>query len=136
MASACVLISLYTLNIIVTLCFLCLLVSYSFGLEECRERDLAEQVARKALAMNKKNPFASHALGESQCRTYIIRVLVKKYQCLDFVVFTSRVLTAHVIEEARDPTTGIELLISTRGDWTGILQGHITWHLTLFYFGE
>ena len=38
--------------------------SYGFGLEECRERDLAEEVTKKALAMEKENAFATHALSE------------------------------------------------------------------------
>ena len=40
------------------------LFSYGFGLEECRERDLAEEVTRKSLAMDRRNAFATHALSE------------------------------------------------------------------------
>ena len=43
----------------------CLLTcSYGFSLEESKERDLGEQAARKALTLNKNNPFATHALGK------------------------------------------------------------------------
>ena len=38
--------------------------SYGFGLEECRERDLAEEVTRKSLTLDKRNAFATHALSE------------------------------------------------------------------------
>ena len=38
--------------------------SYSYALEECRERALAEEVARRALTINKTTPFATHAMGE------------------------------------------------------------------------
>ena len=48
------------------------LCSYAYALEECRERDLAEQVANKTLAMNKKTPIATHALCEcSTCETFL-----------------------------------------------------------------
>ena len=40
--------------------------SYGFGLEECRERDLAEEVTKKSLAMDGRNAFATHALSESK----------------------------------------------------------------------
>ena len=46
--------------------------SYGFGLEECRERDLAEEVTKKSLAMEKENAFATHALSEY---TYIHKKL-------------------------------------------------------------
>ena len=36
--------------------------SYGFALEECRERDKAEEVARRALAIDKRTPFATHAM--------------------------------------------------------------------------
>ena len=39
--------------------------SYGYSLEECRERKSAEKVARRALAINKKSPFAIHAMGAS-----------------------------------------------------------------------
>lgn len=38
--------------------------SYGYALEECKERGLAEEVARRALAINKTTPFATHAMGE------------------------------------------------------------------------
>ena len=38
--------------------------SYSFALEECNEREMAERLARKALDMNKNTPYAIHAIGE------------------------------------------------------------------------
>ncbi len=38
--------------------------SYGFALEECRERDKAEEVARRALAIDKRTPFATHAMGK------------------------------------------------------------------------
>ena len=41
-----------------------MLCSYAFGLEETNYRGKAEEVAREALAMNQKTPFASHAMGE------------------------------------------------------------------------
>lgn len=44
--------------------------------------------------------------------------------------------TVHVIEETSDVSMGVELLTSTRDDWSGSLQGHISWHLTLFYLGK
>ena len=43
----------------------CTLCSYAFGLEETNFRGKAEEVAREALAMNQKTPFASHAMGEA-----------------------------------------------------------------------
>ena len=39
--------------------------SYSYALEECRERELAEKVAKRALTINKRAPFAIHAMGKS-----------------------------------------------------------------------
>ena len=39
-------------------------LSYGYALEECRERTLAEEVAGRALAINKTTPFATHAMGE------------------------------------------------------------------------
>jgi hypothetical protein len=45
--------------------FLCCHFSYGYALEECRERSLAEDVARRALTINKTTPFATHAMGES-----------------------------------------------------------------------
>ena len=45
--------------------------------------------------------------------------------------------TAHVIEEAREAKSGVEFLTTTRDDWKGSVFGcHITWHLTLYYFGK
>ena len=45
--------------------------------------------------------------------------------------------TAHVIEEAREARNGVEFLTTTRDDWKDSMFGcHITWHLTLYYFGE
>lgn len=38
--------------------------SYGFGLEECRERDIAEEVTKKSLAMESRNAFATHAMSE------------------------------------------------------------------------
>ena len=38
--------------------------SYAFSLEEGKERELGEKAARKALALNKNNPFAVHAMGK------------------------------------------------------------------------
>lgn len=43
---------------------------------------------------------------------------------------------AHVLEETADPAKGVEFLTSTRNDWTGPFQCHITWHLTLYYLGR
>ena len=44
--------------------------------------------------------------------------------------------TAHVIEEAREIESGVEFMTSTREDWRGTaFEGHLTWHLTLFYLG-
>jgi hypothetical protein len=50
--------------------------SYGFGLEECRERDLAEEVARKSLAMDRRNAFATHALSELTKETCICYTVV------------------------------------------------------------
>ncbi|XP_064398279.1 tetratricopeptide repeat protein 38-like isoform X2 [Halichondria panicea] len=81
----------------------CILAFYGFALEECRERGKAEEVARKALAMDRRTPFATHAM-------------------------------AHIMEEAHHPREGVEFLTSTRSHWTGaVYEGHITWHLTLYY---
>ena len=33
-------------------------------MEESKERELGEQAARKALALNKNNPFATHTMGK------------------------------------------------------------------------
>ena len=49
--------------------------SYAFSLEECRERDLGERAARRALTLNKNNPFATHAMGKwSHCTFISIRI--------------------------------------------------------------
>ena len=49
----------------------------------------------------------------------------------------SSAFTAHVIEEAREAKNGVEFLTTTRDDWKDSVFGcHITWHLTLYYFGE
>ena len=46
-------------------------------------------------------------------------------------------IAAHVIEEAHEAKNGIEFLTTTRDDWKGSVFGcHITWHLTLYYFGK
>lgn len=45
-------------------------------------------------------------------------------------------LVAHVIEESHDAKDGIDFLTETRSDWEkSLFGGHITWHLTLHYFG-
>lgn len=49
-----------------------ILYSYAFALEECFERGSAERVAKKALAINKKTPLATHTLGEFNCLLTII----------------------------------------------------------------
>ena len=44
---------------------------------------------------------------------------------------------AHVIEEVHKAEKGVDHLISTRQQWSScLLSHHITWHLTLFYFGN
>ena len=45
------------------------------------------------------------------------------------------VTVAHVYEETCDAREGVEFLTRTRSDWEGMFAGHITWHLTLLYFG-
>ena len=45
-------------------------------------------------------------------------------------------LLAHVIEETEEARKGVEFLTSTRGEWAGIpFEGHLIWHLTLYYLG-
>lgn len=49
----------------------------------------------------------------------------------------SNLLLAHVIEETSEAKNGVEFLTTTREDWTGIsFEGHIIWHLTLYYLGK
>ena len=44
--------------------------------------------------------------------------------------------TGHVIEEERETVSGVEFLTSSRENWKGsFLNGHITWHLALYYLG-
>ena len=38
--------------------------SYAFGLEETNYHQKAEQVAREALAIQRRTPFAHHTMGE------------------------------------------------------------------------
>ena len=46
-------------------------------------------------------------------------------------------VAGHVIEEERDPATGIEFCLSSRQNWKGcMLENHITWHMTLYYLGK
>ena len=41
-----------------------------------------------------------------------------------------------MIEESQRVEKGVEFLLSTRKNWQDCLLGHhITWHLTLYYFG-
>ena len=43
---------------------------------------------------------------------------------------------AHVIEEVYEAEKGVEFMTSTRENWgSTVLSGHLTWHLTLYYFG-
>ena len=42
-----------------------------------------------------------------------------------------------MIEETGEAKDGVEFLKKTREDWTKVpFQGHIVWHLTLYYLGE
>ena len=42
-----------------------------------------------------------------------------------------------MIEEERDALAGVEFLTSSRQEWSNtLLNGHITWHLTLHYLGR
>ena len=46
-------------------------------------------------------------------------------------------LLAHVIEEIYEAERGVEFMTSTREDWGNtIFAGHLTWHLTLYYYGK
>ena len=47
------------------------------------------------------------------------------------------VAAGHVIEEAREPSSGIQILTGLRNDWkVTTLANHITWHLALLYLGQ
>eukprot|EP00731_Ephydatia_muelleri_P026041 Em0018g141a len=79
---------------------------YAFALEQTNQRDRAEHLARKALDLQKKTPWAYHTLS-------------------------------HVIEEERETVSGVEFLTSSRENWKGsYLNGHITWHLALYYLDQ
>ena len=99
-----------------------MIARYAFGLEETNERDLAEELCYKSLAIDPHNPWATHTLGS--------------IHCIFDVPLSLSLSLAHVIEEVRDPQKGIDFLISTRKNWQDHLLGHhTTWHLTLYYFG-
>ena len=96
--------------------------SYAFALEETNEREKAEKLLKKVLNMNPKIPWAHHAMSKAG-----IRIIVSKFNscCL-----------AHVLEESHDAGDGVDFLTQTRSDWDkSVFGGHITWHLTLHYFG-
>ena len=42
-----------------------------------------------------------------------------------------------MIEETYEARKGVEFLTSTRGEWRGIsFEGHLVWHLALYYLGK
>ena len=42
-----------------------------------------------------------------------------------------------MIEEIYEAEKGVEFMTSTRGDWGNTaFAGHLTWHLTLYYYGK
>ena len=72
-----------------------------------------------------------------QCGLHIPSVSERKK--LEVVSLDSSYLISvagHVIEEERDPATGIEFCLSSRQNWKECaLENHISWHMTLFYLG-
>lgn len=57
------------------------------------------------------------------------------YKICHNVIITS-ISVAHIFEEAHDPSKGVEFLTATRADWSGVFEGHINWHLLLYYLGK
>lgn len=73
--------------------------------------------------MNPGTPWAHHAMS-------------KPCLCVFVLSLNVLLLIAHVIEETHDAKDGVEFLSSTRPKWEkSAFGGHITWHLTLHYFG-
>ena len=55
---------------------------------------------------------------------------------LVYVIYLFQQL-AHVIEEIDEAKKGVEFLTSTREEWRGIsFEGHLIWHLALYYLGK
>lgn len=97
--------------------------SYAFALEETNEREKAEKLLKRVLDMNPRIPWAHHAMSKGG------------YCCTALTSFLSA-LAAHVLEESHEASDGMEFLTKTRSDWDkSVFGGHITWHLTLHYFG-
>jgi hypothetical protein len=102
-------------------------------LEESKERELGEQAATRALTLNKNNPFATHAMGKC---CYYNHPYVTIVLCI-MLPWCCSLLLAHVIEEIYEAERGVEFMTSTRDDWgSTIFAGHLTWHLTLYYYGK
>ena len=55
--------------------------SYGFSLEECRERVRGEEVARRALSLDKRTPFATHAMGKQSLRI-MVTVYINSSKCV------------------------------------------------------
>ena len=52
------------------------------------------------------------------------------------LLYLAAIFLGHVIEEEQDVRIGVELLTSTRPKWScSPLDGHISWHLALYYLG-
>ena len=67
--------------------------SYGFGLEECRERDFAEEVTKKSLAMASKNAFATHALSKYSIFDQKFMLCYKNLVLLEVTSFLSNPIT-------------------------------------------
>lgn len=95
--------------------------SYAFALEETNERERAEKLLRKILAMNAKTPWALHAMSKLVCSADVL---------------LTQLYLGHVMEESHVAKDGVEFLTATRPNWENSAFGnHIAWHLTLRYFG-
>ena len=100
---------------------------YGFSLEETNCRDQAEEVSKNALFLQPLAVWATHTICEGE----------KKARSNDLGLFYLISVSGHVIEEERDPATGIEFCLSSRQNWKECgLENHIAWHLTLFYLGK
>ena len=49
--------------------------SFAFGLEQTNYKDRAEDVARKGLDMEKRNPWATHTLSEGPLSSHLISLM-------------------------------------------------------------
>ena len=147
--------------------------SYSYGLEETNQREKAEQLARRALDLDRVTPFAYHAMCKRFGFVNTLNYCMEVFSCsnnilcslsffgylslLTFCLFLSlsppfppppppppsscnfswTLLLAHVMEEEKKACEGVEFLTTSRDCWkSSVYEGHLTWHLSLYYLGK